>query len=101
MTCLRRGPLIYCLEQIDHPEAPLGLLRLPREAELRATLREDLFGGVVTVVGQARALRGDASEAPLYSSKPLDADPAEVSAIPYFLWNNRGPNRMQVWVPEL
>jgi len=101
LTCLRRGPLIYCLEQVDHAEAELGLLRLPRDAELLATVREDLFGGVVTVVGQARALRGDASEAPLYSSKPLDASPAALTAIPYFLWNNRGPNRMQVWVPEL
>ena len=99
-TCLRRGPLLYCVEQIDHPEAAIGSLRLPRDARLRSVVREDLFDGIVTIVAEASAMLVDASDVPLYASRPFDARPATVTAIPYFLWNNRGPNRMQVWLPE-
>lgn len=63
-------------------------------------MREDLFDGIVTVVGAASAVEVGASDAPLYANRPFDVRPATVTAIPYFLWNNRGPNRMQVWLPE-
>ena len=97
-TCLRRGPLVYCVEQADHLQ-PIGLLRLPRDAPLEAELRPDLFGGIVTIVGPARAAGGDA-DAPLYATRPFEPRGAALTAIPYFLWNNRGANRMQVWLPE-
>ena len=45
-VALKRGPLVYCLEQVDNPDAPVGLLRLPREAKAegrraRRPLRRD------------------------------------------------------------
>jgi DUF1680 family protein len=101
MICLRRGPLLYCVEQVDHPEAAIGLLRLPRDAELRPVVREDLFDGIVTIVADACEMRSDVPDLPLYSTRRFDVHPAAVTAIPYFLWNNRGPNRMQVWLPEM
>jgi DUF1680 family protein len=36
----------------------------------------------------------------LYQTKPFETTKAKVTAIPYFLWANRGPNRMMVWLPE-
>jgi len=100
-VCLRRGPLLYCAEQIDQPQATLGLLRLPRDAALRVVERADLFGGIVTVIAEAGEVGVDASAAPLYANRPFNVRPAPLTAIPYFLWNNRGPNRMQVWLPEI
>ena len=98
--CLRRGPLIYCVEQADHPQSTIDLLRLPHDVPLQPVTRPDLFGGIVTIVAQARELSGDAPDAPLYSARPFEARPAALTAIPYFLWNNRGANRMRVWLPQ-
>jgi DUF1680 family protein len=99
-VCLRRGPLLYCVEQVDHPDAAVGLLRLPRDARLQPVTRDDLFDGIVTIVADASEMRVDAADAPLYASRRFDTRPATLTAIPYFLWNNRGSNRMQVWLPE-
>jgi DUF1680 family protein len=97
-TCLKRGPLVYCVEEIDHPAAPLGALRLPRAATLGAAARPDLLGGIVTVVGEAQRL-GPAGGA-LYRAEPFPGEATRLTAVPYYLWNNRGPNRMLVWLPE-
>ena len=98
-VCLRRGPLIYCVEQADHPETAVGLLRLPVECELRIKRREDLLGGIVTVLAQAKAVAADPAAAPLYTGDPPVTRPAELTGIPYYLWSNRGANSMQVWLP--
>ena len=52
-VALRRGPLVFCLEQVDNGNVPVGLLRLPRDAKLAAVERPDLFGGIVAIVGDA------------------------------------------------
>jgi hypothetical protein len=96
-VCLRRGPLVYCVEQIDQPATPIALLRLPREAELHVEAREDLFDGIATLVGEVEAANARAE--PLYADRPYGTQPATLTAIPYFLWNNRGGHAMQVWLP--
>ena len=35
-VALRRGPLIYCVEEADNPAGPVQSLALPREAPLDA-----------------------------------------------------------------
>ena len=36
----------------------------------------------------------------LYKSDPKAAKKTTLTALPYYLWCNRGSNRMLVWVPE-
>jgi len=96
---LRRGPLIYCIEQADHAETAVGLLRLPGRAELRIEERKDLLGGIVTIVADAEAAAPHPAAGALYTTEACATLPARLMGIPYFLWNNRGPNRMQVWLP--
>ena len=55
-VALRRGPLIYCVEEADNPGGPVQTLALPRGAPLEAEWREDLFGGVMTLTAQAKRL---------------------------------------------
>jgi DUF1680 family protein len=31
---------------------------------------------------------------------PASEEPATMIALPYYLWSNRGPGRMMVWIPE-
>jgi DUF1680 family protein len=73
------GPVIYCLEQIDHDGRRVTEAALPRGVPLRAVWRPELLGGVMTVV----------------------ADGAErLTFVPYHAWQNRGVGEMNVWVAE-
>ncbi|HWQ14599.1 MAG TPA: beta-L-arabinofuranosidase domain-containing protein [Roseiflexaceae bacterium] len=98
-VALRRGPLVYCLEQADHA-APLERIVLPANAELVAREAPGLLGGVVVVEGAAAALDDTGWEGELYRTRPPAARPAPLRAIPYFAWDNRQPGAMLVWLPE-
>jgi DUF1680 family protein len=96
---LRRGPLIYCVEEADNPAAPVALARLPRAAAPIAEKRASLFDGAVAVIANMDiAALGEGNA--LYRSNPFETSRAAVTAIPYYLWANRGPNHMRVWLPE-
>ena len=75
-------------------------LTLPRQAELKSTTRADLFDGIVTITAPARALVEDDWKDTLYRTAPPAEGPATLTAVPYFLWANRGEGSMLVWVPE-
>jgi uncharacterized protein len=97
-VALRRGPLIYCVEEVDNPGGPVQRLTLPCDAALRAE-RADAFGGVIMVKAPAKQLV-PADDGALYSATPPTARDATLAAIPYFLWANRQPGTMQVWIAE-
>ena len=99
-VALKRGPLVYCLEEADNPGGIVQRLKISRSAELRTTTRADLFGGIVTVDAAGAAIRtGDWSS--LYRTDPPREEPASLTALPYYLWANRGKGSMVVWIPEL
>ncbi|MET0597934.1 MAG: beta-L-arabinofuranosidase domain-containing protein [Mesorhizobium sp.] len=99
-VALKRGPLVYCVEETDNPGGPVQQLRLPRTASVEPRMRGDLFDGIVTLTASAE--REDASGwgDGLYRSAPPQAMPSHLTAIPYYLWNNREKGSMQVWVSE-
>jgi uncharacterized protein len=98
-VALKRGPLVYCLEEIDNPGGAVQRLKLPRDAELRSSTRADLFGGAVTISAPARAI--DPSDfTDLYRTAPPRETTAELTALPYYLWANRQKGSMIVWIPE-
>jgi len=97
-VALRRGPLVYCVEEVDNPGAPAQRLALPRTAPLEAAVA-DLFDGVIVAKAKARQLV-PAADGALYSASPPASRGATLTAIPYFLWANREPGSMQVWIAE-
>jgi DUF1680 family protein len=99
-VALKRGPLVYCLEQIDNGNKAVAMFRLPRASTLKTVSRSDLFDGIVTVVANAEATDPDEWNGELYRHTPPSDEPAEFTAVPYYIWNNRGPNPMLVWIPE-
>jgi uncharacterized protein len=99
-VALKRGPLVYCLEQVDNGKNSVGMFRLPRDASLKTVQRSDLFNGIVTVVANGEATDAKAWDGDLYRSAAPRDEPAEFTAVPYYIWNNRGPNAMLVWIPE-
>jgi DUF1680 family protein len=101
---IERGPLVYCLEQIDQ-EPNLNLLdvRIAPEASLQATRREDLLGGVVTIEAQGAAVDIGAWQDELYRPAPVEDLPRRevtLTAVPYYAWANRGLGAMRVWIPQ-
>ena len=99
-VALRRGPLIYCVEEVDNRGGPVQTLALPRGAALEAKWRSDLFGGVATITAQAKRLVPADGESALYATAPPSAQDAELTALPYHMWANREPGGMQVWIAE-
>ena len=97
-VALKRGPLVYCAEQVDNAR-PVPRLRLPRDAKVAAHPRRDLFDGIVTLVADGEAVSDDWRD-DLYRSAPPAGARATVTALPYFLWNNREPGAMAIWIPE-
>ena len=90
-VALIRGPLVYCVESVDH-DAALSAIVLPEVATVHATV-EDM------VVLQAEGIAQRASDR-LYSVGAVRTTRVPIRAIPYFAWGNREPGDMQVWIRE-
>ena len=99
-VALRRGPLIYCVEEADNPSGPVQTLALPRESPLEEKWRDDLFNGVMTLAASAERLAPGDDAGKLYSTVPPAAQGVVLTALPYHLWANRAPGSMQVWIAE-
>ena len=78
-VAIQYGPLIYCLEQIDNPEMDIFKAKIAKDSHLKAYKGKDILKKVNIIEGTL-------------------ASGHQFKAIPYFAWNNRGPNKMQVWM---
>ena len=74
-------------------------LKIARDAELETQSRPDLFGSIVAIGANGSAVRGN-DWTDLYRTQRPAEEPAHLTAIPYFLWANRGRSSMMVWIPE-
>jgi uncharacterized protein len=97
---LRRGPLTYCLEQADNPDAPVGRLLLGRDREITAEARSNMLGGITVLTAAGEALSDADWGGALYRPAPPVSEPAMLTAVPYYAWNNREPGQMTVWINE-
>ncbi len=58
---------------------------------------EGVLAGMVVLKAKGKRM---ATEKTLYSENRPTGEPAELKAIPYFAWGNRGENQMRVWIQE-
>ena len=97
---LQRGPLVYCLEEVDNGPR-LANICIPGDSPLEASFEGELFGGISVITGRAlRVERNDDLPALYRHQSQADSTRAAVGfkAIPYFLWANRAPGEMRVWL---
>lgn len=100
-AALRRGPIVYCLEQQDVEMDPtvesnaaigpfrgLATLYIPDDAKFEAQHRAELLGGVTVLQGEICQLNLEND-----SERRL-----RVTFIPYGVWNNRTPGAMRIWL---
>ena len=99
-VALQRGPVVYCLEETDHGKN-LNDIFLPRDSRLRVKKGTSSFLNGIPVI-TARALRRDPRDwkGKLYRSTRSRLQSCEMTAIPYFMWANRGEGEMLVWIRE-
>ncbi len=101
-ACVEVGPLVYCVESPDAPDAvSLQDLLLPTDASFEPT----------TLCIDAREIRAyevdalcqqvdDEERERLYRTfRPNALKKCRIRMIPYFAWDNRGMGEMQVWMP--
>jgi len=97
-------PLVYCLEQADHPGADVWGLRVPADARFREHTGAGPLDGcvVLTTEGELVATDPAGPGAPLYrelAGQRQRRQLATLTAVPYFAWANRAPGPMEVWTP--
>ena len=105
---LTRGPVLYCVEAVDHPGTGIDALHIDTQMPFDSTFEPNTLGGVVTLRGTAHVTQRDACwDAALYQRLEQGAPPASslgntvgIVAIPYFTWQNRGASPMAVWLPQ-
>jgi hypothetical protein len=99
---LQRGPLVYCLEGIDHPGAsPLDRIAVSAEqvaSEFSVEFQPDLMGGVAVIHGKGTLIEEQGWKGQLYDSIPPTKKELKLSAVPYCVWGNRALGEMRVWL---
>ncbi len=97
---LQRGPLIYCLEEVDNG-AQLANICIPPESALEASFDSQLFGGISVISARALRIERNDNQPALYRHESQTGNtsaPINLKAVPYYLWANRKPGEMRVWL---
>lgn len=96
-TALVRGPMVYCLEEIDNGRL-LSQIYVEADAAVEeGTPAEGLPGEVPTLVYPALRVKNIVGEGNLYGRLAFETEKVACRAVPYCLWNNRGEGEMLVW----
>jgi uncharacterized protein len=104
-VAIQRGPLIYCLEEIDQPsgislsDVAVNPGRRPAE-QFQTEFKNDLLGGMVILHHTGAVYQRGAAEKLLYSrygGDSLSTQKTPLTFIPYYAWANRQATSMQVW----
>jgi uncharacterized protein len=94
-VALKRGPLLYCLEEADNGPF-LNSLLLSEESRFVCEAAAELGGAtVIDADGLREEVPGDGA---LYSLVPPKLTAGSLRAVPYYAWDNRCPGKMLVWI---
>jgi uncharacterized protein len=104
-VALQRGPLVYCLEQLDQPNGTTiedVSVNIGHKASdgFKSEFKPDLLGGVMVLQHEGELIQYPDSRNSLYTQYQQDRPknkPVELTFIPYYAWANRDKSPMQVW----
>ncbi|MFH1198344.1 MAG: beta-L-arabinofuranosidase domain-containing protein [bacterium] len=92
-VALERGPIVFCAEGADNSNGKVLNIIIDDETELSTEFRTNLLNGVQIINGNIKASKK-------VSENEIETEEQEFLAIPYYAWENRGPNEMTVWFAE-
>ncbi|RPI96507.1 MAG: glycoside hydrolase family 127 protein, partial [Chloroflexi bacterium] len=98
-VAIQRGPVVYCLEGVDHGNIILDRIAVDTKdiAGFTVEQRPDLLNGVAVIHGRGTVINEPTSES-LYSPQAPSVSEVALTAIPYCTWDNREPGEMRVWL---
>jgi hypothetical protein len=91
-VAIQYGPMVYCVEGADNSGQAWNFI-VPKATSFAVKYEPSLLGGVNTIAFSVKEPGG----AP--DGQTIQVKDRTVKAIPYFSWNNRGANQMQIWLP--
>ena len=108
-VAVQRGPLVYCLEQLDQPDGvqlfDVSLdVRQEASSKFCEEFHNDLLGGIVVLKHTGAVSANSNSQRSLYRPYTAEAPKArqvDLRFVPYYAWANRAATPMQVWTPIL
>ena len=80
-VAIERGPIVYCVEEKDNPE--IGTIQVSEGTQFESNYDADLLAGVEVIKASGKTKK------------------ETFTAIPYYVWNNRGANKMDVWLSKV
>jgi uncharacterized protein len=96
-VALQRGPVVYCLEEVDNGKDLAGI-SLAADSALEAEYDADYYGGMVLIKGTALRSDEDPWKNKLYQPIQNKTKEVRITAVPYFTWANREPGEMLIWI---
>ncbi|MGB3007781.1 MAG: glycoside hydrolase family 127 protein [Chitinophagaceae bacterium] len=96
---VKRGPVVYCLESTDLPNANVFDIAIPASIKFQSASMKIDGGNVVTLIGDAKMLLPANWKNALYKEVNTNYKPVKIKLIPYYAWANRGKTDMTVWMP--
>jgi DUF1680 family protein len=100
-VALERGPIVYCLEGVDHAGLPLDRIVIdPQNVlnEFQVEHDENLLAGISLLRGKGTIMNESGWENVLYRNQPPSSKSIEITAIPYYAWENRSAGEMRIWL---
>jgi DUF1680 family protein len=95
-VAIRRGPLVYCLEEADNTDRLEDLL-IDGTVAYETAWKPELLGGVNIICFDARRRKPFSG---LYRKWAPEYERVSLTAVPYFAWANRGEGEMAVWLKK-
>lgn len=94
---IQRGPLVYCLEEADNGDNLLAL-SIDTNSGFKIQTNEKFMKNAIFIKGKATRITEDDWDDNLYRPyQPIERE-VDVTATPYFMWGNRKPGEMLVWI---
>ena len=108
---IQRGPLVYCFESHDQPQyVELNDVEVMTSEDMGVTATStgsvqavSLLGGIHAIKVPGRMVVSSSQDLlyrPFSELPSTVSHPVQLTAIPYFVWGNRGMQSMRIWVPE-
>jgi DUF1680 family protein len=100
-VAIMKGPLVYCLEEVDNG-ANLPAIYIDTTKKPVEIYKPDLLGGTNIVLCKGNKISSkNWKQDELYAMKDTVMEEIELIAVPYCLWGNRKTGEMIVWLKEM
>ena len=96
-VALQRGPVVYCLEEVDNGKNLHDIL-LPKRPIFTIKKGPKNLGSIPMIHAEASSRKTSDWKGTLYSADAGKSETRLIRAIPYYLWANRKPGEMTVWL---